>query len=175
MIRSWARGRDGAREPLQHLSYASPDASLLLAAAFVVRRDESAVVDRLAFFFMTPEATEPGTFDPGPYEAELQAAPSNLDVGTKLWFENRRLKVWEVRLEPGERGPFHAHTRNYFWTVVEGGRGLQRLADGTFRERDYEVGDTSYLEHGPDSVLIHDLENIGETVLRFVTVELHDG
>ena len=123
---------------------------------------------------MNSEAPDTGTFDTALYAAELRAAPSNLAVGTKMWFENHRLKVWEIRLEPGERGPFHAHTRNYFWTVVEGGRGLQRLSDGTFRERDYEVGDTSYLEHSADSVLIHDLENVGETVLRFVTVELLD-
>jgi quercetin dioxygenase-like cupin family protein len=43
--------------------------------------------------------------------------------------------VWEVRLRPGERGPFHAHTRRYFWTVVDGGTGLQRSADGTYRVR----------------------------------------
>ena len=124
---------------------------------------------------MNTEIPDGGTFDTGLYAAELRAAPSNLAVGTTLRFENERLKVWEVKLKPGERGPFHAHTRNYFWTVVEGGRGLQRLADGTFRERDYAVGDTSYLEHSPDTALIHDLENVGETVLRFVTVELLDG
>lgn len=123
---------------------------------------------------MGAELPDAGTFDTGRYAAELRVAPDNLAVGTTLWFENERLKVWEVLLQPGERGPFHAHTRDYFWTVVEGGRGLQRFADGTFRVRDYAVGDTSYLEHTPDDPLIHDLENAGDTVLRFVTVELLD-
>ena len=82
--------------------------------------------------------------------------------------------VWEVKLEPGERGPFHAHTRNYFWTVVSSGRGLQRFDDGTFVVRDYRDGDTMFLEHTPETALIHDLENVGETTLRFVTVELLD-
>ncbi len=82
--------------------------------------------------------------------------------------------VWEVRLEPGQRGPFHNHTRNYFWTVVEGSRGLQRFADGTYMVRDYREGDTRFLEHTPEDSLIHDLENIGDTTLRFVTVELLD-
>lgn len=115
---------------------------------------------------------EEGHFDPAEFAAELAAAPANLAVGTTLWFENDRIKVWEVKLAPGERGPFHAHTRNYFWTVVEGGRGLQRLGDGTLAVRDYAVGDTSFLEHTPETALIHDLENVGDTVLRFVTVEL---
>jgi mannose-6-phosphate isomerase-like protein (cupin superfamily) len=113
-----------------------------------------------------------GTFDPAEFAAELEAAPTNLAVGTTLWFENDRLKVWEVLLAPGQRGPFHAHTRNYFWTVVEGGRGLQRFGDGTYVVRDYGVGDTMYLEHTPETALIHDLENVGDTQLRFVTVEL---
>lgn len=120
------------------------------------------------------EVIEAGTFDASVYAAELEAAPENLAVGTTQWFENERISVWEIKLEPGERGPFHAHTRNYFWTVVEGGRGLQRLADGTFTVRDYKVGDTKFLEHSPDTALIHDLENIGDTALRFVTVELLD-
>ena len=40
--------------------------------------------------------------------------------------------------------------------------------------RDYLVGETKYLEHTPDSALIHDLENVGDSTLRFVTVELLD-
>lgn len=123
---------------------------------------------------MAAEAIEQGTYDPGAYADELEAAPSNLAVGTKLLFENDHVKVWEVRLAPGERGPFHAHTRNYFWTVVDGSVGLQRLADGTFVVRRYDVGQTQFLEHTPDEPLIHDLENVGDTNLRFITVELLD-
>lgn len=77
-----------------------------------------------------------------------------------------------MRLEPGERGPFHAHTTNYFWTVVDGGRGLQRRGDGSYVIRDYRVGDTMFLENSTDRPMIHDLENVGDTLLRFVTVEI---
>jgi hypothetical protein len=115
-----------------------------------------------------------GEFDPAQYAEELAVASSNLEVGTTLWFENERVRVWDLRLHPGERGPFHAHTRSYFWTVVEGSRGLQRFADGTFMVRDYEEGQTRFLEHTPESALIHDLENVGDQTLRFVTVELLD-
>ena len=118
------------------------------------------------------EVVDEGTFDPARFRDELAAATGNLDVGTRLWFQNERVKVWEVRLAPGERGPFHAHTRRYFWTVVEAGTGRQRSPDGTFKVRRYEVGDTQYSEHAPTDPLIHDLENVGPTTLRFVTVEL---
>lgn len=119
-----------------------------------------------------PDIVEEGVFDPADFADELEAAPGNLDVGTTVWFENERIRVWEILLQPGERGAFHSHVTNYFWTVVEGSRGLQRFADGTFVVRDYLVGETKYLEHTPETALIHDLENIGDTTLRFVTVEL---
>lgn len=123
---------------------------------------------------MTATVLHTGSFDPAQFAAELRAAPGNTDVGTRLWFANDRIRVWEVRLAPGERGPFHAHTRRYFWTVVDGGIGRQRTADGTVIDREYHVGDTNYSEHSPADPMIHDFENAGETEIRFVTVELLD-
>ena len=120
------------------------------------------------------EVTEEGAFDPAEFEDELAVAPGNLEVGTRLWFQNDRIKVWEINLAPGQRGPFHAHTHRYFWTVVEPGTGRQRSPDGTLKVRRYQVGDTQYSEHSAADPMIHDLENIGETTLRFVTVELLD-
>ena len=117
---------------------------------------------------------ETGTFDPGEFAAELTEAPRNQAVGTGLLYEDEHVKVWEVRLQPGERGPFHAHTRRYFWTVVDGGVGRQRSPDGTFRVREYRVGETQYQDQGPDNVMIHDFENAGDAEIRFVTVELLD-
>jgi oxalate decarboxylase/phosphoglucose isomerase-like protein (cupin superfamily) len=118
------------------------------------------------------EFLEEGGFDKEEFAQELAAAPANHQLGTTMWFENDRIRVWEVLLEPGERGAFHAHTTNYFWTVVSAGRGLQRFADGTFIVREYRLGETKYLEHTPETALIHDLENVGDSTLRFVTVEL---
>jgi mannose-6-phosphate isomerase-like protein (cupin superfamily) len=118
------------------------------------------------------QAIERGEFNTAEYADELQAAPSNLAVGTSVLLENDQVKVWEVRLAPGERGPFHAHTHNYFWTVVDGSVGLQRFSDGTFMVRRYEVGQTQFSQHSADEPLIHDLENVGDTELRFITVEL---
>ena len=117
---------------------------------------------------------EEGEFDPSDYALELEKASENLELGTTLWFENHRIRVWEVHLEPGERGPFHTHQTNYFWTVVDGSLGLQRFADGSYVTRRYTPGETKYLEHTTSSPLVHDLENVGDSTLRFVTVELLD-
>jgi oxalate decarboxylase/phosphoglucose isomerase-like protein (cupin superfamily) len=115
---------------------------------------------------------EHGKYDVAEFAAELALASENHEVGTTLRFENDRVRIWEIHLEPGQRGAFHIHDQTYFWTVVDPGRGLQRFPDGTFVIRDYEPGETKYLEHSPADSLIHDLENVGSTTMRFVTVEL---
>ena len=71
-----------------------------------------------------------GNFSPLDFADELAAAADNRQLGTRVWFENDHIQVWEVRLEPGERGAFHIHDQTYFWTVTEPGRGLQRFVDG---------------------------------------------
>lgn len=121
-----------------------------------------------------PEVIAEGAFDLGDYEQELSAAPENHAVGTKLLYENDRVGVWEVRLRPGERAPFHIHDRPYFWTVVDAGTGRQRSGDGTYAIRRYEVGDTQFGNHSPEESMIHDLENRGDTDIRFITVELYE-
>jgi len=119
---------------------------------------------------MDVETVEESEYDVAAFADELRAASAN--VGTSRLFENDRVRVWELRLAPGERAPFHAHTLGYFWTCVDPGVGRQRYADGTMKVFRYRLGDTRYSEHSPDAPMLHDLENIGDTVLRFVTVEL---
>jgi beta-alanine degradation protein BauB len=120
------------------------------------------------------ETVEEGVFDPAEFSDELMIARSNKQLGTSMWFENDRVRVWEVLLDPGERGAFHSHTTNYFWTVIEGSKGLQRFSNGRFVVRNYVVGETKFLEHSEEDYMIHDLENVGDSRLRFTTVELLD-
>ena len=118
------------------------------------------------------QGEERGTYAVEDFAQELAVASANRQIGTSLWFENDHVRVFEIRLDPGQRGPFHVHDATYFWTVVEPGRGLQRFVDGTLIVRDYELGETKYLVNSPDDPLVHDLENVGDSTLRFVTVEL---
>ena len=121
-----------------------------------------------------PEVLEEGTFDVDEFEQELAAAPDNRAIGSSVLFENDRVRVWEVRLQPGELGEFHLHDRNYFWTVVDGGIGKQRSPDGTYALRRYDTGETSFQDNTPDDSMIHDFENAGDAEIRFITVELLD-
>lgn len=113
-----------------------------------------------------------GTFEVADYRDELDRAPGNHQVGSTLCFENEVLRVFHIDLLPGERLSFHVHDRPYFWTVTQAGRAKQRFADGRLVVRDYELGDTKWLPQSLDNVMIHDLENVGDTSLRFVTAEI---
>ncbi len=57
---------------------------------------------------MTVETIEEGGYDVAAFAEELATALQNRAIGTSRLFENERIRVWEVRLAPGERTPFHA-------------------------------------------------------------------
>jgi hypothetical protein len=48
---------------------------------------------------------EQGTFSPDDFAEELAVASDNRELGTRIVFENEAIQVWEVSLEPGQRGP----------------------------------------------------------------------
>jgi beta-alanine degradation protein BauB len=96
-------------------------------------------------------------------------------VGSRLLSGSPRVRVWEIRLQPGERLGAHRHVLDYFWVAIVPGRSRQRTADGTTREVSYTAGETRHFAFGPGEYLLHDLENIGPTELVFSTVEFLDG
>ena len=102
---------------------------------------------------------------------EFTVNAHNPRVGGTLLSETAGLRVWDIRLEPGQRLGAHRHVLDYFWTAVTSGRGRQHVGDGTTREVSYSVGETRHFTFGPGEYLLHDLENIGDTTLVFVTVE----
>lgn len=92
-------------------------------------------------------------------------------VGNQLVSEGDRVRVWTIRLQPGERFGFHRHVLDYFWTSVSGGRGRQHLMDGSTVEYTYQPGETRHETYGEGQFKVHDLENIGDAELVFMTVE----
>jgi hypothetical protein len=54
-------------------------------------------------------------------EFERERQNNNGCVGTTLLSESDRVRVWIIRLAPGERIGFHRHVLDYFWTSVTGG------------------------------------------------------
>ena len=107
-------------------------------------------------------------------EFEREAQNPNGCVGNALVSESDRVRVWTIRLAPGQRFGFHRHVLNYFWTSVSGGRGRQHLMDGSTVEYSYRPGETRHESYGPGQFKVHDLENIGDDELVFMTVEFLD-
>ena len=102
---------------------------------------------------------------------EFEQRQLNGCVGTKLLSEDDRVRVWEIRLRPGERIGFHRHVLDYFWIAVTPGRARSHQQDGSTVESEYEAGETRHESYGPGEFKVHDLENIGGTELIFTTVE----
>ncbi len=107
-------------------------------------------------------------------EFERERANPNGCVGTTLVSESERVRVWTIRLKPGERVGFHRHVLDYFWTSITAGRGRQHLMDGTTVENSYSAGETRHETYAAGEFKVHDLENIGDTDLIFTTVEFLD-
>ena len=95
----------------------------------------------------------------------------NHQVGSVLLSETDDVKVWSIRLAPGERVPAHRHVLNYFWTALTDGISLQHTDDGTTRRVVYRAGDTRHFSFPGDEYILHDLYNDGPSELAFLTVE----
>jgi quercetin dioxygenase-like cupin family protein len=108
-------------------------------------------------------------------EFAREAEQPNGCVGTELLSETDKTRVWMIRLKAGERVGFHRHVLNYFWTSVNGGRGRQHLMDGTTVEYSYYPGETRHETYGAGEFKVHDLVNLGDQDMIFMTVESIEG
>jgi quercetin dioxygenase-like cupin family protein len=107
-------------------------------------------------------------------EFERERQNNNGCVGTRLLSESERVRVWIIRLAPGERIGFHRHVLDYFWTSVTGGRGRQHVHDGSTVEYTYQPGETRHETYGLGEFKVHDLENLGDKEMVFMTIEFLD-
>ncbi len=107
-------------------------------------------------------------------EFEREKLNNNGCVGSTLLSENDKVRVWIIRLAPGERIGFHRHVLDYFWTSVSGGRGRQHLMDGATVEYTYQPGETRHETYGLSEYKVHDLENLGDKEMVFMTIEFLD-
>jgi len=107
-------------------------------------------------------------------EFEREAKHPNGCVGQRLLSEDDRVRVWEIRLKPGQRFGFHRHVLDYFWSVTTDGKARAYLSDGATVEHTYKAGETRHESHPKGHFKVHDLANIGDTELNFITVEFLD-
>ena len=107
-------------------------------------------------------------------EFERERQNNNGCVGNMLLSENERVRVWMIRLAPGERFGFHRHVLDYFWTNVTGGRARQHVYDGTTVEYTCQPGKTRHETYRTGEFKVHDLENISDKEMVFMTIEFLD-
>lgn len=86
----------------------------------------------------------------------------------RVKIENSRVRVFEAVLEPGQREQPHSHPSTVVH-VIAGGKIRNHSADGKTTESEFITGDTVYRDP-----LTHWVENIGETTIRVLVVELKD-
>lgn len=104
-------------------------------------------------------------------EFENERKNPNPCVGSILISESERVRVWMIKLQPGERIGFHRHVLDYFWTSVNGGHGRQHVHDGTTVEYTYQPGETRHETYAAGQFKVHDLENLGDKEMVFMTIE----
>ncbi|MCT2591528.1 hypothetical protein LHJ74_16745 [Streptomyces sp. N2-109] len=96
-------------------------------------------------------------------------------LGQSLLKETDSSRIWETTLSPGERISVHRHVLDYFWICLTDGRVRQHTSDGTTREISYARGQTCHFRFSEGQYHLHDIKNIGDDVLSFLTVEMKDG
>ena len=102
-------------------------------------------------------------------DASVTRAQDPLIVNSKtiaLKLENPRVRVLEATLKPGDKEQTHSHPA-YVIYVIEGGKFRNHATDGTATDGEFKTGDVIYRD-----AVTHWAENIGDTTIRLVLVEL---
>ncbi len=100
-----------------------------------------------------------------------EIASADERVGQTLVSETDLVRVWQIKLAPGERLGFHRHERDYCWIALTSGRSRSMCSDGSTVVTDYDPGDCKVFAFAEDETMVHDLTNIGRTPLAFTTIE----
>src|SRR3989442_15839842 len=93
------------------------------------------------------------------------------NVATHLLFENERVRVWEMRLEPGESSSPHRHGLDYLLYILEGTSIDADRPDGESLRFPVEPGQLFFVPRGGTERAV----NRSGTRFRELLVELKDG
>ena len=103
------------------------------------------------------------------------------DVATTKLFENEKVVVWEMVLEPGKTTGVHTHGNDYLLYAIEGSTVEVMDEDGdVLDELEVPTGSVMYLGIDGDELVLgenrfpatHDAKNIGTTRYREILVEI---
>jgi hypothetical protein len=97
-------------------------------------------------------------------------------VGTKVLFENEKIRIWEMALQPGERTTMHEHKFDYVVVQVAGDRIAvdphpdTKSVYKTYQEEDVIPGFNLFVEKGGIEVAL----NPGKKPYLEIIVELKE-
>jgi beta-alanine degradation protein BauB len=95
-------------------------------------------------------------------------------LGSKMLFENDRVRVWELTLQPGEESPVHRHDHDHVLIQVAGARiAVVPEPDTQSRYKDYleadvRPGEVAFVRRGG----VETARNVGSEPYREIIVEL---
>ncbi|HEY8216432.1 MAG TPA: hypothetical protein VIH82_04800 [Acidimicrobiia bacterium] len=100
------------------------------------------------------------------------------DIATKLLMENDRVRIWEMRLAPGEKSDLHHHQNDYVMIQIAGDKmaaDFEPDSGGPWGaagrvEGDIAPGNVIYAERGGIETAI----NVGDEEFYEIVVELKD-
>ena len=99
---------------------------------------------------------------------------SSENVGSKMLFEDDKIRLWELVVEPGGTVDEHIHRLNYAYFVTSGG--LLRFADGTnpdeFHDSDFKDNQISYVSVPEEGKIDGRITNIGTRPHRNYVIEV---
>src|SRR4051812_7802589 len=89
-------------------------------------------------------------------------------IGNRVIFENERVRVWELAVEPGRNKGLHRHDLPYVIVPLTEGKIEIEATDGKVYRPNEKVGEAIWRDAGE----VHDLRNLGDTTYRNVLVEI---
>jgi quercetin dioxygenase-like cupin family protein len=89
------------------------------------------------------------------------------ESGYNLLMENKKVRVMEMQLYPGQKSPMHNHPNDHVVYVLKDAKFKLSFPDGNSDEFELKKGRALWIEAGP-----HETENIGTTDGHNVIIEV---
>lgn len=122
---------------------------------------------------MAPEDSKPAV-----PASKVTVAPDGPlgEIATRVVFEDERLRIWELTLEPGEEGPLHRHELDHILVQISGDRMAvvphpeTRSRYGEYLEAEVVPGQIFVIDRGGVEIA----RNVGRERYHEILIELKD-
>jgi len=90
------------------------------------------------------------------------------EIAAKILLENERVRVREVRSEPGVKPGPHTHPYAHVGVILDAGTLQFNDPDGKSEKRTFKSGDVGWR----DAKVTHEVVNVGKSPMRIIEVEI---